>query len=415
MSKVKRITVSNLKAISSLTADFNGCTAIITGGNNKGKSSFLRSLPDRLKQVKPDVILKEGETEGFAEWELTTGEKLRWEFDTKTKAGEKLIFITKENIKTSLSREIADRYFPKGFDIDKFLKEGPKAQREMLQKIIGIDFTDVDTRYKQAYENRTFANKQLEADRIKLLPVDNDLPTEPKPYLDLQRNLAGIDAHNEKYQYVVNGIEEKKSKQKDCEAEIQRLKDLIEQEVVKVSKLEEEIIKGNDWLAIKENQPKTKEEADNIQNQIDDIIEENRKIEANNKAREIKKSFDKSQVEASDADELVKSIEKEKNDLIKTAKLPVGFGFSDDGVTYLGHSLSKEQLSSSSIYIAALKLAALNIGDVKTLHFDASYLDKNSLQEIERWANDNDLQLLIERPDFDGGDIEYHLIENAVK
>lgn len=41
MSKVKRITVSNLKAVSELTADFNGCTAIITGGNNKGKTSFL--------------------------------------------------------------------------------------------------------------------------------------------------------------------------------------------------------------------------------------------------------------------------------------------------------------------------------------------------------------------------------------
>ena len=66
MSKVKRITVSNLKAVSELTADFNGCTAIITGGNNKGKTSFLRSLPDRLRQQKPDKILKEGEVEGFA-------------------------------------------------------------------------------------------------------------------------------------------------------------------------------------------------------------------------------------------------------------------------------------------------------------------------------------------------------------
>lgn len=84
MSKVK-ITVSNLKAISNLSADFNGCTAIITGGNNKGKSSFLKSLPERLKSVKPDTILKEGAEEGFAEWELTTGEKLIWQFDKKQK------------------------------------------------------------------------------------------------------------------------------------------------------------------------------------------------------------------------------------------------------------------------------------------------------------------------------------------
>jgi hypothetical protein len=40
-------------------------------------------------------------------------------------------------------------------------------------------------------------------------------------------------------------------------------------------------------------------------------------------------------------------------------------------------------------------------------------LDKNSLLEIEKWAVENDLQLLIERPDFDGGEIEYQILETA--
>jgi predicted ATPase len=411
MSKVKTITVSNLKAISNLTADFNGCTAIITGGNNKGKSSFLRSLPDRLKQTKPDVILKEGETEGFAEWELTTGEKFRWQFDNKTKAGEKLIFITKENIKTSITKEISERYFPKGFDIDKFLNEGPQKQREMLQKIVGIDFTDVDRRYKEAYENRTFANKQLESDRAKLKPVNKNLEKEPKPFIELQKQLAGIDSHNEKYKYVTDAITEKENKVIVSENEILRLRDLITIEEDKIKSLEAKITKGKAWIEVKENQPKTEEEAQKLQDQIDDIIKGNEAIEENNKALEIKEQFDISEKEAKAADDLVKKIEAEKVDMIKKAKLPVGFGFSDDGVTYLGHSLSKAQLSTSAIYIAALKLAALNIGEVKTLHFDASYLDKNSLQEIENWAKENDLQLLIERPDFDGGEIEFHLID----
>ncbi|WP_312698172.1 hypothetical protein, partial [Sphingobacterium mizutaii] len=138
------------------------------------------------------------------------------------------------------------------------------------------------------------------------------------------------------------------------------------------------------------------------------------RIVKNNHAKVIKADFDKSVEEAKKADDIVKSIEKEKTDLIKGAKLPEGFDFSDDGITYNGYSFSKEDLSSSSIYIAALKLASLNIGEVKTLHFDASYLDKNSLQEIEEWAKENDLQLLIERPDFDGGEIEYHLINDAI-
>ena len=54
----------------------------------------------------------------------------------------------------------------------------------------------------------------------------------------------------------------------------------------------------------------------------------------------------------------------------------------------------------------------MNVGEVRTLFFDASYLDKNSLAEIQQWANSEDLQLLIERPDFDGGEITYQLTEN---
>lgn len=414
MSKVKKITVSNLKAISNLSADFNGCTAIITGGNNKGKSSFLKSLPERLKQVKPDAILKNGETEGFAEWELTTGEKFIWQFDKKTKAGEKLIFITKDNIKTSLTRDIADKYFPKGFDIDRFLNEGPKAQREMLQKIIGIDFSELDTRYKQAYDNRTFANKKVESEKSKLVDIDETLPEKETDYIDLQKELAGIDAHNEKYNYVVKGIEDKKNAVTINEREISRLESLIEEHKSNIKSLNEDVKKGNLWLEADENKPKTQEEADAIDTKILDIIGENAKIVKNNHAKLIKAEYDKSVEEAKKADDLVKSIEKEKTDLIKGAKLPEGFDFSDDGITYNGYTFSKEDLSSSSIYIAALKLASLNIGEVKTLHFDASYLDKNSLQEIEEWAKENDLQLLIERPDFDGGEIEYHLVNDAI-
>lgn len=93
--------------------------------------------------------------------------------------------------------------------------------------------------------------------------------------------------------------------------------------------------------------------------------------------------------------------------------MPDGFGFSEDGITYNGFSFTREQLSASGVYIGALKLAATGLGEVKTLYFDASFLDKNSLAEIEKWANDNDLQLLIERPDFEGGEIEYQLVQTV--
>lgn len=134
MAKVKKITVSNLKAISALTADFNGCTAIITGGNNKGKSSFLRSLPERLRGNKNGLILKEGEKDGMAEFELTTGEKFAWNFDGKK---EKLTYTSERNITQAVTKDISKTYFPDLFDVDKFLTDTPQKQSKKLQELSG--------------------------------------------------------------------------------------------------------------------------------------------------------------------------------------------------------------------------------------------------------------------------------------
>jgi hypothetical protein len=46
------------------------------------------------------------------------------------------------------------------------------------------------------------------------------------------------------------------------------------------------------------------------------------------------------------------------------------------------------------------------------MHFDASFLDNNSLREVQEWAESKDLQLLIERPDMEGGDITYEIIQD---
>ena len=95
MSKIKKITVSNLKAVSEMTADFNGCTAIVTGGNNKGKTTFLRGLIDRLNGLKPELIIRQGADEMRSELKLTTGEKFVWEVNKK--GNEKLLFVIQNN------------------------------------------------------------------------------------------------------------------------------------------------------------------------------------------------------------------------------------------------------------------------------------------------------------------------------
>ena len=156
MSKIKSITVKNIKAITEQNINLDGCSAIITAGNNKGKTTLLNVLTDRLRSEKPKVILREGEENGLAEMELTTGEKFLWEV-SETK--DKLTFFTKDGIKTPLVREISKRYFQEKFDIDKFLSESPKNQALLLQKFLGLELTELDREYKEAYDYRTYKNR----------------------------------------------------------------------------------------------------------------------------------------------------------------------------------------------------------------------------------------------------------------
>jgi hypothetical protein len=406
MSKIKKITVANLKAVSSLTADFNGCTAIITGGNNKGKSSFLKSLPERLRGNKPEMILKQGEKEGFAEWELTTGEKFVWTFDGKK---EKLTFISERNIPQSVTKDLSRVYFPPVFDVDEFLQAAPAKQKKTLQELTGIDFSEFDKIYKEAYEARTYANKRRDEEKVKLGYIDPKLSTEPEFTEDLEKELSGIATHNMKYEQVEKGVAERQKQIEDIDADIVELEAKIKALNEKKIPIQEDIQKGKAWMEIPEHQ--TKNNSEELRAKIEVIKKANDLIIENNKLIEQQKTYDRAVENAKLADEEVKRIEAEKLDVIKNSTLPEGFGFSDEGITYNSFAFNKETLSSSKLYIAALKLAAVGLGEVKTLHFDASFLDKNSLLEIEAWATENDLQLLIERPDFDGGEIEYQILQ----
>lgn len=411
MSKIKKITVSNLKAVSSLTVDFNGCTAIITGGNNKGKSSFLKSLPERLRGNKPDLILKQGEKDGFAEWELTTGEKFLWEFNGKK---EKLTFTSERNIKSSISKDLSTYYFPPVFDVDEFLNSTPAKQKKELQKLTGIDFTEIDRLYKEAYETRAYANKRVQEEKVKHEAnlVDPLLPKEITPTAELEIEFAGIEVHNGLRKNKIDLVKQKENSVTENAEEIIRLKNLIKSIEQKNSVFNYEIMELEVWLDAEINQIKGEKETADLTEKLLEIRLQNRAIEENKKAIHQTNVYDTALLDAENADREVKLLEAEKLDVIKNSTMPEGFGFDEEGITYKGYQFNKEQLSSSGIYIAALKLAALGLGEVKALHFDASFLDKNSLGEIEAWANESNLQLLIERPDFEGGEIEYQLIAN---
>ena len=445
MSKIQTIRIQNFKAITDLEMDFNGATAIITGANNSGKTSFLRGIVDRIRFIRPEVMVKKGATEGSGELTLDTGERFVWQFDVAGK--DKLTYITKEG-RQSVSKEFGTQFFPPIFDIDKFLQSSPKEQVKQLQKIVGLDFTDIDDRYKKAYDFRTERNREAELYQAKLTKA---LRCDPVNYVDL----TGLKAQKEAERKRLNDLYvENKAKNDHLRKSWEQEKAAIDQTVsthngsesTKTETLKELVKAANTLdnagyrgeevtafisrfrndikplMIASEMYPKepiyiTEMPSDEALQAIDNKIFEASKTNALAQKyleyKELKESTEKARDAADQADGDVKAIEDERKRLVASAKMPDGITISPDGVSIMvdDFPLDRSQISTSKLYCAALKIASLNLGEVKSLYFDSTMLDRNTLNDICVWAEKNGLQLLMEMVDRDGGQINYTIVE----
>ena len=76
-------------------------------------------------------------------------------------------------------------------------------------------------------------------------------------------------------------------------------------------------------------------------------------------------------------DEKVKEIEQKRKELIASAKFPDGFEIVNGQIYVYGLPLNDKQISLSRKYISGLQLASMELGEVDSLYFDCSTLDKN--------------------------------------
>jgi len=306
----------------------------------------------------------------------------------------------------------------------------------MFAKLVGLDLEDINNRYKEVYVDRSEANKEVK--RLRSAVVKKPIPVDEPDIDALRKEKYDIEEYN-----GIISIEWEKLNRKHLEdiMDFNSEQDNIKKDKLRFGELRDglkklmgsDIGKFIDYDGIdkeysemkKHNDPKPIEGLDfpnynstiDIDNKIEAANQQQRSYD--NYERDFKEynNWIKSGLEAVNmADNLNEELEKiqgEKLKIISDAKIPKEFNFTEDGgITYKGLPLSDAQLSSSAKYIAALKLGYMALGSLKTMHFDASVLDKNSLAEIQEWANDNELQLLIERPDFDGGEIKYNLLLN---
>ncbi len=396
MSKISRIYVRNIKSIREEVLNLNGCTAIVIAGNDKGKTTLLNILPDRLRSEKVPIVLRSGEKEGVAEIELTTGEKFIYE--VKEGGKEKLTFITDKGIKAPSSREISRRYFAEKFDIDNFLSESQKGKSKILQKIFNIDFSKLDKFYDEAYQERAIANRFIRDNEREALEFNEDLPKELINVEEIAHKMAALSSLEEKIGSVIGAMS-------TLDREIDELADMKERKEREREGMRRDLEQYN-----KAHDRYPTDAENSLNSSMSEAREKNNIIINNNRNGEKKSEYLKHVATKEMRENEMAAIEESKKRMLKDSNLPDGIEITDDGVFVDGFPLNKHQISLSKIYITALKIASMNLAKVKCLYFDASPLDNESLSKVVKWSEENDYQLLIERPDFDGCEIKYEII-----
>jgi hypothetical protein len=433
MSKIKTIRVENFKAIGIQEVNLNGNSIIMVAANDKGKSSLLRGLIDRFQGVKPSVIVKQGEEKGFNEMELTDGSVIKWKF---TEKGEQFSFTTKEGITqtTGVLKAIGEKYFGKNFNIDAFMTMSSNKQTEKVLEILGVDTSQLDADYKIQYDLRTDVNRELK----RLLALDKKKPEEverveineikKRKQEIVDRNAIAQQKwllNNEARQNSIiefNKIQDKLKQERDKFIDVYKhlekyegekigefidFKGMLEyhkslpkpQENKSITSLEP--LKPESLVEIEEELSKAYSTREYFNNFLIELGDYDNWIEENKKAKDTVEELNIN----------IASIQEQKTTLVANANLPKEFSVSEDNeMLYNGFPITKEQLSTSSRYIAALKLGALVIGEVRALHFDASFLDNISLAEVEKWAEKEGYQLMVERPSYSGGEITYEFL-----
>lgn len=468
--RIKRIAVKNIRTIEDLSFNFNGCSAIVTGKNAIGKSTFLKFLFDRFSSITDkNPVWKDNE--GYYELELDDDTTISYYIkkDNRNSIKEKLVIIYPDGRKERLTKDIINRLYPRPFDIDKFIQLKPKEKLYYLCDILGKDNVkdiveqiellkkDRETQYR-IYNQKEKAIIEFRDSIVQPLYSEKEI-TEAKTKKEAVLNnfnniVVEVAKHNERLDRLVNEyrlkiIEENnknKARQKEIKFNIDNLKSKISDyekivnyilntfdsvvfikgeemytnndvslyinkkieslekdcSLIKIytdEEIDEMVNKYKETLDYKKmpERPDTKEYDDILIHEKELFIYKSQLLELERLNEELKIEKERYDSISNRITELENNIRdifaSMNNDYIR---------FSHDGIYYKDKLVDKHKMSSSELYKSAIYIGSMCLGEIRVMVFDISTFDKDSFLEILKFAEENNIQILVEKPDWSG-------------
>jgi len=399
--KIVKLNSENILRLNAVEITPDGEVVVIGGDNEQGKTSVLDSIVLALggKQATATMPLKQGKDKGKVVCDL--GDLVVTRTFTKNGGGtlkvsskDGAVYPSPQTMLDKLSGQLT-------FDPLAWSKMEDRKQLEVIKKMVGLDFTEIEENRKKLYSQRTDTNRDIKRmqDIISDLVEYPEAPTQEVSVADLMKTLSERQAANSEKAKALNALNTSKQ-------EIDRIKEVIsgiesDIEAAKKDLVEKERTLGG-LINKKEEQTRIvknmKEENESeIKDQISAAGETNKKIQANIKISNAKKALGLQQKDADSLTDKINDIDNEKAKKLATAKFPIEkMSFDETGVLY--KEIPFAQASSAEKLRVSVAMGIVMNPELKVLLIrDGSLLDSKNLQTIADMAKESGHQIWIER------------------
>lgn len=392
--KINRLEAENIKRVKAVMIEPTADGLTVIGGNNRqGKSSVLDAIMWALggNKYRPSEAKRQGSTiPPNIRIVLSNG------FIVERKGKNGTLKVTDPSGKKS-GQQVLDEFVEQlALDLPKFLGASDKEKAEILLQILGIG-NELAALDKQETE---LCNERLAIGRI--ADQKAKYAKEQPYYEDAPEELVSVSELIKQQQEILarNGENQKK---RDHLAQLQNRRDALEDAVAKLA--EELAVKRQELdsvladvdtarKSVKDLQDESTEE---LEKNIEDIEEINRRVRANldkEKAEEEAKEY-KDQYQA--LDQKIETVRKSRTSLLKDADLPLeGLSVEEGKLAYKGQKWDN-MAGSEQLIVAAAIVRKLNPQCGFVLLDKLEQMDLNTLDEFSRWLEAEGLQAIATR------------------
>lgn len=352
--KIVGIIQENIKGIKLAEITPDGECILIGGTNASGKSSLLDGMMIALQGVgtKQPSPLRNGEKRGRSFLDL--GKYTVERIFTESSPGGRVVVKSKDGATyPSPQKLLDDLYGDIAFDPLEFSRLRPDDQAEQLRKMVGIDFTDLEAKHKEAYDERTAVNRDLKNVKGKL---DGggflEAPTEEVSAFELAAELESRTAQNaandekrRELEALDNNAKLGQSKLAEANQAVREAEEALERARQKVNEIKGKLARVAEQRLLLVAEVEHIQDADvaEVTEQIRQSEEMNSRVRAN---RERQALLDRESQLLSESESLTTAIDKikeERSGRLQKAKFPIeGLSFNEEGrVTFDGVLLSQ--------------------------------------------------------------------------